>query len=162
MEVRFIAGIRRQRHWQSGGRLNGKMFALCVALFVALIAGCNSRPTAQVKGKVLYKDGSVPQGGVRVIRFEPTADTTATTRKTATGDIADDGSFEMYSRKPGDGVFLGKYAVTFSVWRGPRDRVSLIDEKYTASATTPYTVTVEGDMEDLKYELERAASGATK
>jgi hypothetical protein len=128
-------------------------------LFVPAV-GCNDRPTAQVKGKVLYKDGSVPKGGVRVIRFEPTADTTAAIRKTASSEIADDGSFDLFTRKPGDGVILGKYAVTFSVWRGPRDRVSLIDEKYTAKATTPYTVTVEDDMDDLMFEIE-PIGGAT-
>jgi hypothetical protein len=115
-----------------------------------------------VKGKVLYKDGTVPQGGVRVIRFEPASDTTATIRKTASGQIQDDGSFELFTRKPGDGVFLGKYAVTFTHWRGTRDRVSLIDEKYTTAATTPYHVTVEEDVDDLKFEIEPAQGGAAR
>jgi hypothetical protein len=133
---------------------------LAIALFCASAVGCNDRATAQVKGKVLYPDGSAPKGGVRVIRFEPTPDTTATIRKTASSEIADDGSFDLFTRKPGDGVILGKYAVTFSVWRAPRDRVSLIDEKYTASATTPYTVTVDDDMDDLKFEIEPIQAGA--
>jgi hypothetical protein len=136
------------------------MLWLALVVFCAAAAGCNNRPTAQVRGKVLYKDGSVPQGGVRVIRFEPTPDTTAAIRKTASGQIMDDGSFDLFTRKPGDGVILGKYAVTFTVWRGPRDRVSLIDDKYTASATTPYTVTVDDDMDDLKFEIERAPGAA--
>jgi hypothetical protein len=135
--------------------------ALMFALLLLVVAlGCNSRPTAQVKGKVLLKDGSVPKGGVRVIRFEPTPDTTATIRKTASSEISDDGSFDLYTRKPGDGVIIGKYAVTFTVWRGPRDRVSLIDAKYTTSATTPYTYTVESDVDDLKFEIEPIKAGA--
>jgi hypothetical protein len=132
------------------------------ALLCASTAGCNERPTAQVKGTVLYPDGSVPQAGVRVIRFEPTPDTTAKIRKTASGEIADDGSFDLFTRKPGDGVILGKYAVTFSVLTGPRDRrVSIIDEKYTSKSTTPYTVTVDDDVDDLKFEIEPIQRGAT-
>jgi hypothetical protein len=144
---------------RQGCRLRScRALLLAAALLYVPAVGCNSRPTAQVSGKVLYKDGSVPRGGVRIIRFEPTADTTATIRKTASSEIRDDGTFQLYTRKPGDGVILGKYSVTFSVFRGPRDRVSLIDEKYTASSTTPYQVTVEDDMEDLKFEIEPAKS----
>jgi hypothetical protein len=132
-------------------------------LFGIALTGCNRRPAmAQAKGKVLFKDGTVPQGGVRVVRFEPATDTTAEVRKAAQGDILGDGSFEMYTRKPGDGVFVGKYSVTFTVWKGPRDRVSLIDEKYTTSATTPYKVTVDDDVDDLKFEIEPAAGPAPR
>jgi hypothetical protein len=108
---------------------------------------------------VLYKDGSAPKGGVCVIRFEPAPDTTAKIRKTASSEIMDDGSFDLFTRKPGDGVILGEYVVTFTVWRGPRDRVSLIDEKYTTKATSPYTITVDDDMDDLKFEIEPINSG---
>jgi hypothetical protein len=148
--------------WRQRGPLSSSLPWMGSALIVlcALCAGCNDRPTAQVSGKVLYKDGTVPQGGVRLIRFEPASDTTATIRKAATGYIADDGAFQMYTRKPGDGVILGKYAVTFTFWRGARDKVSLIDEKYTTAATTPYHITVDDDVDDLKFEIEPAGSGA--
>jgi hypothetical protein len=132
----------------------------CTLLLVSAVGCSNDRPTAQVKGKVLFKDGTVPQGGVRVIRFEPAPDTTAAIRKTASSSILEDGSFDLFTRKPGDGVILGKYIVTFTVWRGPRDRVSLIDEKYTTKATSPYPITVDDDMEDLKFEIEPLPAGA--
>lgn len=118
-------------------------------------SGCNRGPaTAQVKGKVLYTDGTVPRGGVCAVRFEPTKDSPAEVRKGASGQIGSDGSFEMSTRVPGDGVFLGKYAVTFAVWKGPRDPTSLIAEKYTNAATTPYQIDVEGDMDDLDFTIE--------
>lgn len=133
---------------------------LLLSLCLVGLAGCNRRPnTAQVRGKVLYPDGSVPTGGVRVVRFEPTQDTSAEIRKGATGQIQSDGSFEMATRVPGDGVFLGKYAVTFAVWKGPRDPTSLIDEQYTNSATTPYHVTVEDDIDDLVFKIEPIGAG---
>jgi hypothetical protein len=132
-----------------------------LVLLASLLAlGCNSRPdAAQVSGKVLMKDGSVPQGGVRVVQFVPTKDSTAEIRKGASGEIRDDGSFVAYTRKPGDGVFLGKYDVTFSVWKSPMDATSLIDPKFSRASTTPYHVTVEDDIDDLKFELEPAPAG---
>jgi hypothetical protein len=63
----------------------------------------------------------------------------------------------MYTRKPGDGVYLGTYAVTFAVWKGAMDQTSLIDERYTSPLTTPHKINVEGDMNDLKFEIEPAS-----
>jgi hypothetical protein len=48
----------------------------------------------------------------------------------------------------------GDYAVTFSVWKGPMEPESLIDEQYIQATTTPYKVTVEHDLNDLDFELE--------
>jgi hypothetical protein len=127
------------------------------------IAGCNQGPKmVQVRGKVLNKDGSTIKRGVREIRFEPAADTTAVVRKTAIGQIQDDGSFELFTMKPGDGVLLGNYAVVISVMRGPRDPVQLIDAKYTTSATTPYHETIDQERTDLSYTVEPAGAAATK
>jgi hypothetical protein len=124
---------------------------------LAIFAGCNRGPEiAQVSGKVLFKDGTVPRGGVCAVRFEPSSDTPAQFRQGAGGSIEADGSFEMCRRKPGDGVFLGKYAVTFTVWKAPREPLSLIDEKYTNSVTTPYHVTIDDDVDNLFFEIEPA------
>jgi hypothetical protein len=125
--------------------------ALC-----AVVTGCGQdSPVAQVKGKVLYKDGSVPKGAIRVVRFEPAVDSTSVVRKAASSDIdAADGSFELFTRKPGDGVYRGKYKVTFTVLPDPRSQESLILDKYTISATTPYEVSVDRDVDDLAFEIE--------
>ncbi len=133
-----------------------RIFVVAVVVAsIAGLAGCNRGPaTAQVSGKVLYKDGSVPKGGARVVRFEPAVDTTAPLRQPAGGNIEQDGSFELFTRKPGDGVLCGKYAVTFTIWKAPRDPVSLIKEEYTQSATTPYHVTIDHDVDDLLFEIE--------
>jgi hypothetical protein len=123
-------------------------------------AGCYRGPaTAQVSGKVVYKDGSAPKAGVRTVRFEPAPDTTAEIRKGAAGQIEDDGSFVMFTRKPGDGVYHGKYDVTFAVWKGPMDPTPLIPDKYADATTTPYHVTIDGDRSDLVFEIERLGGG---
>jgi hypothetical protein len=124
-------------------------------MFVGVTVGCGGSPdTAQVSGKVLYKDGTVPRGGVCMVEFQPAADTSAKIRKPAKGEIREDGSFEAFTRKPGDGVFVGKYDVTFAVWKGAMEPVSLIDRKYTRASTTPYHVTIDDDVGDLQFEIE--------
>ena len=93
---------------------------------------------------------------MRVVQFQPAADSPAKIRKAASGEIGEDGSFEAFTRKPGDGVIIGKYDVTFSVW--PRTSTSasssLIDPKYTKASTTPYHVTIDDDVSDLEFEIE--------
>jgi hypothetical protein len=124
----------------------------CLAL---VTTGCNRGPAmSQVHGTVLMKDGSVPKGGVRTVRLEPTKDSQAVIRKGASGDVKDDGSFDLYTQRPGDGVHHGEYTVTFAVWKGPMEPVSLIDGKYTNAQTSPYKLTVDGDKLDLKYQIE--------
>jgi len=140
-----------------------KSILLVVLACAAGVAGCRQGPPmSQVRGKVQNKDGSLITRGVREIRFEPMADTHAELRKTAIGQIQDDGSFELFTYRPGDGVIHGKYAVVISVIKAPRDPVQLIEAEYTTSATTPYHVTVEDDIDNLLFEVEPISSGATR
>ena len=133
------------------------LFALCC---VVACSGCNRGPKmAKVSGKVFYKDGTVPKGGVCVVNFTPTRDSTAEVRKGATGTIGPDGSFSLSTRAPDDGVYVGEYAVTFVVWPGPMDPRSLVLPKYASPMMTPYKEKVEADKSDLKYEIEPAPGG---
>ena len=66
----------------------------------------------------------------------------------------------MFTRRPGDGVLPGKYAVLISVVKSPRDPVSLIDEQYSVAATTPYHETIEDDVVDLSYTVKMKESAA--
>ena len=125
--------------------------------FVGGTSGCGkSHPVAQVRGKVVFKNGSMPNAGIRMVRLEPAADTTAAIRKGASGSVNDDGAFEIYTLRPGDGVYLGKYAVTFTFLKSFTEQKQMIDKKYTTAATTPYHLNVERDTDDLEYELEPA------
>lgn len=124
-------------------------------LVVAVTVGCNRGPAMyQVSGRVLYKDGSVPKGGVAVVRLQPTTESTAEIRKGASGGIAPDGSFELFTRVPGDGVYEGQYDVTFLVQKGVMDATPLIQAKYMNPQTSGYNVTVDRDIDDLKFEIE--------
>jgi hypothetical protein len=136
----------RVRRW-------GIAAALLTAMASAL--GCGGKDTAQVSGRVAYKDGQPMKGLIRIIRFEPTTDTTATVQKAASSEIADDGSFQLYTRIPGDGVYLGRYAVTFTVLSGATGGQFLVKPEYTQAESTPYIVDVEGDMSGLTFEIER-------
>lgn len=136
---------------------------LIAAAYLGGMVGCGkSQPVAQVGGKINLKDSSLQNAGIRMVRLEPTADTNATVRKGASGAINEDGSFKLYTRRPGDGVYLGKYAVTFAFYRGAMDQKSLIPAKYTSAATTPYQVVVDHDRDDLKFDIESIGSSASQ
>jgi hypothetical protein len=119
-----------------------------------VLVGCGG-PTAQVSGHAKFDDGSPIEGAVRSIIFVPTDDTTAEVRQSASAALADDGSFTLLRRKAGDGVYKGKYAVTFMVLKDPKQGGLLIPEKYTYREDTPFTVEITGDRSDLLFELEK-------
>lgn len=127
-----------------------------LALFFALplCVGCGGKETAQVSGHVQYKGGAPIKAGIRVIRFEPAEDTTAAVRKTASGDIGQDGSFTLFTRKPGDGVPLGKYKVTFTLLTSVTGGENITRPEYMSAATSPFEVEVTDDVSDLLYEIE--------
>ena len=118
------------------------------------MSGCG-RDTAQVSGQVRYVDGSQLGQAYSFIQLRPTDDTTAEIRKAASARLKDDGSFELFTRKPGDGVFKGQYKVTFSVTSGPFSQVSLVPEQYTRLDATPFEVDITSDVDDLLFELEK-------
>jgi hypothetical protein len=132
-------------------------FTLLVTASIALlaIAGCNRGPAMkQVSGTVTYKGGKAPTGELCVIRFEPTPNSTAEVRKAASSGINPDGTFNMNTRQAGDGVHVGEYAVTFVIAKSMAESKSLVAPKYTRAATTPFTVTVDRNISDLKFEIE--------
>jgi hypothetical protein len=137
-------------------RLRGRFLA-AVALALGLLAviGCGSKDAYQVSGRAQYKDGSPITGGFRVIRLEPGKNSTAKIRKGASGMIAEDGTFELFTRKPGDGVYAGEYVVTFSVLTKSLGGTSLIPAYYTHPESTPFNIVVDDDKEGLVFELDK-------
>jgi len=139
----MVRGSRRSFAW------------LAVTMTVLSLAGCGGRTAYQVSGRVQHKDGSPITGATRVIRLEPAADTTAEIRQTASGTIESDGTFEMFTRRPGDGVIPGKYVVTFTVMDKPLGGMSLIPQKYTNREESPFELVVDEDKSGLLFELEK-------
>jgi len=135
---------------------------LITAACLGASIGCgNGNPVAQIAGRVNLKDSSLRNAAIRMVRLEPTSNSIATIRKGACGTINDDGSFELYTRRPGDGVYLGTYAVTFAIYRGAMDQQPLIPAKYISAKTTPYQIVIDGNRDDLFFELEPLAGAAS-
>lgn len=128
---------------------------LVVLPCVVALSGCGNREMFHVSGKVTYKDGSVPKGILAVVIFTPTGNSSAAIRKSASGAIEPDGSFDMVTRMSGDGVHRGEYAVTFRILRDPLTQASLVSPKYTSPVNSAFTVTVDHDISDLNYQIEK-------
>ncbi len=132
---------------------------LLVVPCVTAILGCNGgKRTYQVRGKVTYTDGSVPKGTVAVVLFSPVEGSTAEIRKGASGAIEPDGSFEMVTRMPGDGVNAGDYTVSFRIVRVAANgsMTSLVAPKYASPMLSPFKVKVDHNTSDLSYAVEKA------
>jgi hypothetical protein len=124
---------------------------------VAALSGCTSKEMYQVRGKVTYKDGTVPKGMLAIVTFTPTSSSTAAVRKGASGAIdPTDGSFDMVTRMTGDGVHRGEYAVTFRILRDNVTFTSLVSPKFTSPMNPAFTVNVDRDISDLNYQIEKA------
>jgi hypothetical protein len=136
-------------------RVYQRLSLLTLIGFVLALTGCGSRESYDVSGVAKYEDGSPITGAVRIVRLEPAADTTATLRKVASGYLAEDGTFEMFTRKPGDGVVPGKYVVTFTVMDKAMGGKSLIPSKYNTIETSPFELVVDDDKDGLEYKLEK-------
>jgi hypothetical protein len=82
------------------------------AILLGACWGCGSGSAVPpslipVKGKVTYKGQPVTKG---IVRFEPDSGF----GRMATGELESDGTFELTTLKPGDGVVAGEHRVTVS------------------------------------------------
>jgi hypothetical protein len=72
---------------------------------LGLVAGCGPRQYS-ARGKVVYADGSPVSGGLVV--FEKTD---GNVTHTCDSPVNEDGTFDLRTKTPGDGVLPGKYRV---------------------------------------------------
>jgi len=114
-------------------------------------AGCGSSGPEMVPvgGTVKFSDGTVPQGEVAVVRFEPVqpgdagaGGSEAEILKGASSDIGPDGSFTLTTVAPGDGVIPGRYKVCFTVLKTYVGEEPLVPAQYRNAQSTPFEVTV--------------------
>ena len=127
-----------------------------------VVTGCGHKPpVVHVKGKVAFKNGPMPNTPVRMILFSPSGNTAAEVRRGASSLIETDGSYELWTKNPGDGINVGEYNVTFAVQKGPMDPTSLIPGKYSSLATPYKNIKVDKNTDDLNFEIDLASGAGT-
>jgi hypothetical protein len=131
-------------------------------VFLVLLAGggCDrSAPLYPVRGTVTLEDGSPLTRGMVV--FESTD---AAVGVTARGEIKADGSYQLSTFQPGDGVPPGRYRVQIN----PMDRSEVADEdkklpydiKYTSFETSALRYEVKPGTNGFSIRLLRELEGA--
>lgn len=119
---------------------------LCL-LMAWLLPGCGDGTdhptTVKVHGAVTCDGQPLTKGS---IAFQATSDTTL---RPATGELNEDGTYELSSFQRGDGAMPGEYKVVIvSLKSGPtlenpnQPEVSAIPEKYTRAETTDLTASI--------------------
>jgi hypothetical protein len=130
---------------------------LLTALALAFLGGCGSRKHPVV-GKVVFKDGKPLDGGMVVLSpLDPD------NHVGARGYIKPNGTFELSSEKPQDGVREGRYQVLVkppSRGKGeddPQSNLPVIDPRYTRFETSGLEVEVKPDKNEVTIEVDRPA-----
>jgi hypothetical protein len=123
------------------------------------IAGCGGRGLYQVKGQVVYKDGSDVSVLARgLVVFDP-ADPEMP-KVSARGEIQKDGSFRMSTYTEGDGVLPGNYRVAVTpppFFKKTRDDIPprLLDERFLDFATSELVLNVTGSITDYTVTVQK-------
>jgi len=115
----------------------------CWLIAFALLAaagGCSKSPfeLVPVSGIVKYADGTIPDGAVRVVRFEPIADAEGNVSpRAAAGFLEPDGTFQLSTLRSRDGAIPGDYKPVLLFWKSPVTRESVVPPIYANAKTTP-------------------------
>src|SRR5262245_14330401 len=131
---------------------------LLVALALTLLGGCGSR-RYPVVGKVVFKDGTPLPGGLVVLSPLDSDNHTG-----AQGYIQPDGTFELGTESPGDGVFPGRYQVLVkppAQGKGeddPQSSLPMIDPRFTRFETSGLEIEVKPSRNDFPITVERPAA----
>lgn len=138
-----------------------------VAMLATLAAfgGCSDMPfdVVPVQGKVTYTDGSPIKANSLLVTFTP-VDAPTVDGMTAPGGQtyvnAEDGTFSsVTTRRPGDGLFVGRHkvvVVAFEPGRDQRPRPSrAVPSRYHKTTTTPLEVDVESANQFLEIKVDK-------
>lgn len=126
-------------------------------VLVALSTGCSNvgDNMLAVGGVVKYSDGQPVTGEAATIVFHPVRSAESKLSRPASGTIDPDGSFELMTFKPGDGVYPGEYHVVLKAWSNYRKQRSAVPKKYTNETTTPLSATVNQEETIFEFTVER-------
>jgi len=126
-----------------------RIFSIVLVMCGAL--GCGSVDEAlQVGGTVKFADGSPVTGESATVVFMPT-----TSGQGASGSIEPDGSFELMTKQPGDGVQPGQYKVVLKVFKNYREQILAVPEKYGDETITPLEATVDEEHTHFDFVIEK-------
>jgi hypothetical protein len=126
-----------------------RTFLTAVVSLGIACAGCTSGSGSlpsliSVKGKVTYKGQPVTTG---VVQFEPDD-----YGRNASGNIQSDGTYELTTFKPGDGVVAGHHriSITDTGRQGGRD---VVPKKYARPNTSKLTADVDPAHTEFNFDL---------
>lgn len=132
---------------------------LIVVISILSLNGCSRIPegSARAAGQIKFKDGRNLTGVVGVVRFDPESLYSGGSRGASVGSLRSDGSFQMMTRTPGDGVPIGDYRVVLVVQNADGSSADQVHFDYKHFETTPWraNVTVDG-ANDFVFLLDRA------
>jgi hypothetical protein len=122
------------------------VFILCLSL-----PGCGHKEMHQVKGTIVFADGSDPAVLARgLVLFDPVD--LEVSKSSARGEIQADGTFRMSTATTGDGVAPGKYRVMINPPRIVVDRdktpPQVVNERFRSFETSGLEITVDQDKSD--------------
>jgi hypothetical protein len=138
---------------------SGSRRLLPIGLLLMLAAGCGSGPQP-VRGKVTLDDGSPVTKGMVV--FESLG---GDPKITARGDIQPDGSFQLGTYKPGDGVPPGKYRVLVAPREdmedidSPNRKPAAFDPRYSDFKTSGLECEVKSGTNEYPIQVSRPKKG---
>ncbi len=127
-------------------------------LVALVLTGCGESEVelAPAGGTVKFTDGTVPQGETAIVNFSPSGKDKKALKKGASADIQPDGSFQLMTVEPGDGVIPGKYKVTIIVHKTYLGQELLVPPKYLQAQTTPFEETIElGKPNQFEFTLDK-------
>ena len=131
-----------------------RQFVVLVPFVV--LTGCSNLPfeLVPVSGSVKYKDGTVPEGMVRVVRFEAIADAQGNKSPRAAANFLEpDGTFQLMTMRPRDGAIPGDYNVVLLFWKDATTRESTIPPAYGKANTTPLPIVTVESGGDNRFDL---------
>lgn len=123
------------------------------AIGAIFVCGCNNSGLISVSGTVQYPDGTPVTGEAATVIFQP--ENGNSPAKSASGEIAEDGSFALVTAATGDGAYPGTYKVVLKVWADYRTQKLAIPSTYSEARTTPLDAIVDKSNRKFDFIVEK-------
>ena len=129
-------------------------------VLVLLAAGCDSGDPRLVPvfGQITLGGGAWPAEGT--LTFSPVAPAEGCPAIPGTAEFTTDGSFQVQTFKPGDGLMPGRYKLGVECWEQPPTYTDLVGKNshvppaYRAAETSPLEIVVQVDASEHEVTAE--------